>query len=124
MSVSDGHFGRADLASKARARLSYERAADLSLGCWLLRCAGSCHVLDGLGQQQVPGWGGVDVAGPVGKLDQQSRRAWGAPEGRGRPFEGGEAVGDLPAELLGDRRDRRVQYLSAGHLGRITVVER
>ena len=47
-----------------------------------------------------------------------------SPEGRRRPFEGGEAVGDLPPEFLRDRRDRRVQCLSAGHLGRITVAER
>jgi hypothetical protein len=67
---SDGHFDPADLGSQDLARLSYERAADLPLGCWLLRCAGSCNVLDGLGQQQVPGRRGVDVTGPVGKLDQ------------------------------------------------------
>ena len=32
----------------------------LPLGCWLLRCAGSCNVLDRLGQQQVPGRRGAD----------------------------------------------------------------
>jgi catechol 2,3-dioxygenase-like lactoylglutathione lyase family enzyme len=34
----------------------------------LFRREGSYNVLDGLGQQQVPGRRGVDVAGPVGKL--------------------------------------------------------
>jgi site-specific recombinase XerD len=80
-----------------------------SLRCLLFRRVGSCNILDGLGQQPVPGRRGVDVAGPVGKLDEQSRRARRSPEG-GRPrFEGGEAIGDLPAEGLGNRCDHRVE---------------
>src|SRR5215471_8361396 len=70
--------------------------------CWLLWREGSYNVLDSLGQQQMPGRRGVNVAGPVGKLDKQSRRARRAPEGRRRTFEGGEAVGNLPAEGRGD----------------------
>src|SRR6516165_10983712 len=49
--------------------------------CWLLRRKGSYNVLDSPGQQQVPGRRGVDVAGPVRKLDPQARRACIAPEG-------------------------------------------
>src|SRR4029077_6584415 len=65
--------------------------------CWLLRRGGSYNVLDGARQRRVRGGGGVDLAGPTGKLDQQARRAGRAPEGRRRPLEGGEAVGDLAA---------------------------
>src|SRR6516165_6765746 len=92
----------------------------------LLRRESSYHLLDGLSQQQVPGRRGVDVAGPVGKLDKQSGRTCRAPGGQRRPFEGGEAVGDRPAELLGDCRDHRVERLQSDLLsrGRVAVVER
>jgi hypothetical protein len=80
-----------------------------SSGCWLLRREDSCNVLDGLGQQQVPGRRGMNVAGPVGKLDKQSRRAWIAVEMLRRAFESGETVSDLPAEGRSDRRDHRVE---------------
>ena len=60
---------------------------------------------------------------PLGSLISSPAAHEEPPKAADGPSKGGEAVGDRPAEGLGDRRNHRVQQLGAGHLDRIAVAE-